>query len=322
MDGPHLGRNEYRETDYVSLSSQSESGDPTIGRDTEALIAAPTLETHKIPADKTDAIIDFVSMSLLHDPRWVFLVSDETKRLKQIRSLVKPTIKWLATNGSQDAWGCRDRYTKELVGISVWLPPGVKVAIPFSSLFAASVKTLSNQGLTTTSKIKAYFQGLTKWMEKNSPEDGWVLFYCVVPSTTKFIKEHGSQWIQTIREQLIYVPQHSASHTEKAGRPIWTYLTDTSLLPSYNSLGMFLSFAPAIVDPSVPPLMLQFWVPFPELLSLGVSFFFVPLFPAEKFCLSQALAPWSSPPPHLLTLLFFCHCFDFSLSNIGVFRIY
>jgi hypothetical protein len=124
----------------------------------KALASQPvfTLETTKIPADQMDVLIDFVSISLMNDPRWVFLVSTESKRLKQIRTVVKPTIKWLSTHGGQDAWVCRDTSTqaKELVGVSVWLPPGVKVAIPWTSMFASSVKTLSNQGLATTSKSK------------------------------------------------------------------------------------------------------------------------------------------------------------------------
>lgn len=221
------------------------------------------VETVKMSPEKIDDTIDFVSTSLLHDPRWVFLVPDDSKRLKQIRALVKPTIKWLSANGGHDIWYCRDLATNETLGISVWLPPGIKVEIPFSSLVSVSLKALSTQGLSGTSKIKQYFQGLTEWIDQNSPEDGWVLWYCVIPPTTKFIKSNGIDWIQKIREQLIFVPQKSPSHAGKGQRPIWTYLTDSSLIPTYNALGFIadLKFQtePYRSVPDCPPTHLLVW---------------------------------------------------------------
>lgn len=81
-------------------------------------------------------LTSFVSECLFGDPRWNYLVPDESKRLKVnahpppsytpqvIRAVVKPTLKWMSKEGGNDIYVCVDTTTKALLGCSVWLPPG------------------------------------------------------------------------------------------------------------------------------------------------------------------------------------------------------
>lgn len=93
-------------------------------------------------------------------------------RLQIIKSVVKPTIRWMCQTGSHDIWQCVDRTTHELLGVSVWLSPGVRVSIPalwrslpceqveipFKQLFTAAMSTLSTIGVHGVKKVKRYLQ--------------------------------------------------------------------------------------------------------------------------------------------------------------------
>lgn len=75
-----------------------------------------------------------------------------------IRTVVRPTMKWMSQHGGNNIWLCTHNETGELLAVSVWLPPGVKVAIPFTKLVATSVSTFASVGVHGGKRVKNYFQ--------------------------------------------------------------------------------------------------------------------------------------------------------------------
>jgi hypothetical protein len=64
----------------------------------------------------------------------------------------------MCQQGGNDIWECTESKTQEVLGVSVWLPPGVQVAIPFKSLFPTALSALSTVGISGVKKIKRYLQ--------------------------------------------------------------------------------------------------------------------------------------------------------------------
>lgn len=136
------------------------------------------VELSIVKSSDPKTVTDFLCEDLTLSPRWKYLIPNAKDRAKVLPHIVLAVVKWVSQHGGGDIWEYRIKPANELIGVTAWLPPNIKVNIPFPTLVATAATSVSCLGPSGLQHLLKYVKKQEKFLKAHlSHLQGWHLYY-------------------------------------------------------------------------------------------------------------------------------------------------